>query len=118
MNFLSSFIVVMVMFLLPIIKVRIPLFERKMAVKELLNVFKLLVQTIQVECFQFWNFFPEVAVTVHHQNCIFYFFYMPSVMSIIITFHNFLIGVYPCKRNTFKNIFNLEPIDSTYLALI
>ena len=43
---------------------------------------------------------------------------MPSVMSIIITFHNFLICVYPCKRNTFKNIFTLEPIDSTYLALI
>ena len=44
MTFLSSSIVVM--FLLPIKKV--PSFERKMTVKELLIVFKFLIQTIWV----------------------------------------------------------------------
>ena len=43
---------IVVMFLLPMVKVRIPSFERKMAVKELLNVVKFLVQTIWLECFQ------------------------------------------------------------------
>ena len=49
MTFLSSSIVVVVMFLLSIRKVYIPSFERKMTVKELLNVVKFLIQTIWVE---------------------------------------------------------------------
>ena len=49
MTFLSSSVVVVVMFLLPMRKVDIPSFERKMTVKELLNVVKFLVQTIWVE---------------------------------------------------------------------
>ena len=49
----SSFIVVVVMFPLPIIMACIPNFKSKMTVKKLLNVVKFLVQTIWVECFQF-----------------------------------------------------------------
>ena len=48
MAFLSSSIVVVVMFLLPMRKVYIPTFEWKMIVKELLNVVKFLIQTIWV----------------------------------------------------------------------
>ena len=44
MTFLSSSIVAMVMFLLPVIKVCIPSFERKMTVKELLNFINFLVK--------------------------------------------------------------------------
>ena len=50
--FLSSSIAVVVMLLLRMIEVCIPSFERKMTVKELLNVVEFLVQAIWVECFQ------------------------------------------------------------------
>ena len=58
MTFLSTPIAVVVMLLLPVIEVLIPSFGGKMTVKELLYVGKFLVQTIWVECFQFWN--PKV----------------------------------------------------------
>ena len=53
MTFLSRSIVVVAMFLLPMMEVRILSFERKMTVKELLNIVELLGQTIWVECSQF-----------------------------------------------------------------
>ena len=46
MTFLSSSIVVVIMFLLPMKTVCIPNFERKITVKELLNFVKFLIQTI------------------------------------------------------------------------
>ena len=46
MTFLSRSIVVVALFLLPMIEVRILSFERKMTVKELLNIVELLGQTI------------------------------------------------------------------------
>ena len=58
MTFLSRFIVVVIMFLMPMRKVcmsRFERFERKMTVTELLNVIKFLIQTIWAECFQFQN---------------------------------------------------------------
>ena len=51
MVFLSSSIMDVVMFLVPMRKVYIPSFEGKMTVKELLSVIKFLIQTIWVECF-------------------------------------------------------------------
>ena len=53
MTFLSSSIVVVVMFLLSMRKVYIPSFKWKMTVKELLNIVNFLIQTIWVECFSF-----------------------------------------------------------------
>ena len=53
MTFLSRSIVVVAMFLLPMIEVCILSFERKMTVKEPLNIVELLGQTIWVECSQF-----------------------------------------------------------------
>ena len=41
--------------LLPIMKLYIPSFEQKIAVKDLLNFVKFLLQTIWVDCFQFYN---------------------------------------------------------------
>ena len=46
-------------YLLPIMKLYIPSFEQKMTVKDILNFFKLLLQTLWVDCFQFWN--PKVS---------------------------------------------------------
>ena len=69
MTFLSSSVVVVVMFLLSIIKVYIPSIERRMTVKELLNVVKFLVQTIRVECFPFQN--PKVFLFLQKQSQMF-----------------------------------------------
>ena len=59
MTFLSSSIVVVVVFLLSMKKVYIRSFERKMTVKELLNVVKFLIQTI-------WYIYKYICI----YNCI------------------------------------------------